>query len=236
MNCWNYFDRCYCINLKHRTDRRRLSELQFHKVGLLKRMEYVTAEQHPQNSEQGIFLSHMRCIQKGLESNAQCIAVFEDDVVFENFDPERVNQSVQFINRLDQWEVLFLGCLVSGSWSTASPAVRKIHYSSLAHAYVLKRPFAEKLIKIQWSGKPFDAMLRDLVQRAYAIYPSIAFQSNARSDNHRLKRLDLLRRLCGGLQFIQRMNERCHRNFRMILLLHLLAISAVAGWLIWIGY
>jgi GR25 family glycosyltransferase involved in LPS biosynthesis len=232
MSCWDFLDKIYCITLEHRNDRRRRSEIQFARVGLLDRVEYVQCQPHPLNSEQGIYESHMHCVQKGLESNAQRIAIFEDDVVFDKFDPERVIESVRFLNRLDQWGILFLGCLVSRSYPTSSSVVRRIRYRSLAHAYILNRPSSEKLAKIQWSGKPFDAILQRFVRDSYAIYPSIAFQSNASSDNYRLKGLERFRRLCGGLGLIQKMNERYHRNFKAILLLHLLAALAVAGWLL----
>lgn len=232
MKCWDFLDKAYCISLRHRADRRRQSEIQFGLVGLLDRVEFVECTRHPQNSEQGIFESHLLCIRKGLESGARHMAVFEDDVIFDDFSPDRVTGSVRFLKSLDDWEVLFLGCLVSGSRSTASPAVRQVRYRSLAHAYVLNRPFAEKLDKIKWSGKPFDAMLQSFVRSPYAIYPSIAFQSSASSDNLRLKGLDRIRRLCGGLLFIQKMNERFHRNIKTIVLVHLLAALAIAGWLL----
>jgi GR25 family glycosyltransferase involved in LPS biosynthesis len=232
MNCWDFLDNIYCISLEHRTDRRRLSEIEFDKVGLLDRVEYIQARRHARNSEEGIYESHMRCIQKGLESNARRMAIFEDDVVFDGFDPYQVNKGMQFVESLDHWDMLFLGCLVSCSRPTASGVVRQVRYRSLTHAYVLNRPFAEKLAKIQWSGRPIDAIFQSLVQHSYAIYPSVAFQSNASSDNWRLQVLDRVRRLCGGLRFIQKMNERYHRHFKAILLVHLLAALALAGWLL----
>ena len=232
MSCWNFIDRLYCINLRNRPDRRRRSASQFEKIGALKSIEYMTTERHPQNSEQGIYESHIHCIQKGLEAQARSIAVFEDDVVFENFDPERLENCVRFIIDQPHWDALFFGCLVTRSWPTSSSAVRRIHYRSLAHAYVLNRPFAEKLVKIPWSGRPFDAILHDFVRSAFVVYPSFAFQGSTRSDNYRLRRLDLFRRVCGGLKFIQKMNERFHTNYRSILFLHLLVAVGIAGWLI----
>jgi GR25 family glycosyltransferase involved in LPS biosynthesis len=232
MNCWDALDKIYCISLEHRTDRRRLSKIEFGRVGLLDRVEYVKVRQHARNSEEGIFESHMRCFQMGLAAGARRIAIFEDDVVFGGFDPRRVNKGMQFMDGLDHWEMMFLGCLVSRSRPTASTDVRRVRYRCLTHAYVVNRPFAEKLVKIQWSGKPIDAIFHDLLRHGYAIYPSVAFQSNASSDNWRLKVLDRVRRLCGGLRFIQKMNERYHRHFKTILLAHLLAALALAGWLL----
>jgi hypothetical protein len=232
MNCWDALDKIYCISLEHRTDRRRLSEVEFGKVGLLDRVEYVKVRQHARNSEEGIFESHMHCFQLGLAAGARRIAIFEDDVVFDGFDPRRVKKGMQFVDGLDHWEMMFLGCLVSRSRPTASNDVRRVRYRCLTHAYVVNRAFAEKLAKIQWSGKPIDAIFYDLLRHGYAIYPSVAFQSNASSDNWRLKVLDRVRRLCGGLRFIQKMNERYHRHYKTILLVHLLAALALAGWLL----
>jgi hypothetical protein len=232
MNFWDFIDKAYCISLRHRADRRERSQLQFSGIGLLDRVEYVAAEEYPGDSEQGIYASHMRCIALGLEGGAQRIAVFEDDVVFRRFDPARVVQSFRFLKDLADWQVFFLGCLVSRSFSTECTAVRRVRYRSLAHAYVLNRAFAEKLVESEWTGKPFDAVLRDSARAAYALYPGVAFQSDARSDNHRLKGLDRFRRLCGGLGFIQAMNERCHRYFGIIVIFHLLAALALSGWLI----
>ena len=232
MNCWEFIDKAYCISLKHRSDRRQRSQSQFAGIGLLDRVEYVSAALYPGKSEQGIYDSHMRCITLGLETGAQRIAVFEDDVVFRRFEPARVVQSARFLQALEDWQVFFLGCLVSRSFSTRCDAVRRVRYRSLAHAYVLNRAFAERLIESKWAGQPFDAVLRDSAQASYALYPALAFQSDARSDNQRLWVLDRLRRLCGGLGFIQAMNERCHRHFRIVVIFHLLAVLAVSGWLI----
>lgn len=232
MSCWDFLDKVYCINLIHRTDRRSHAMNQFDRVGLKERVEYVPARVYAGDSEQGIFESHLLCIQNGLASQARCMAIFEDDVIFDAFDPERVKQGALFLAGRSDWEILFLGCLVSRSQATESPAVRLVRYRSLAHAYIINRPLAEKLAKIPWSGEPFDAMLQRFARRPYAIYPSIAFQSNARSDNYRLKWLETVRRLCGGLRFIQKANERYHRNFGLIVLLHLLVGLAVVGWLL----
>ena len=232
MSCWEFIDKAYCISLKHRTDRRQRSQLQFSDIGLLDRVEYVPAQQYPGDSEQGIYASHMHCIARGIDSGAQRIAVFEDDVVFHRFEPERMIQCARFLAAMTDWQVFFLGCLVSRSFPTRCAAVRRVRYRSLAHAYVLNRTFAEKLLESKWTGRPFDTVLRDSAQAAYAIYPGVAFQSDARSDNHRLWVLDRFRRLCGGLGFIQAMNERWHRHFKIVVIFHLLAALAVSGWLI----
>lgn len=231
-NCWDYFDQFYCISLVRRKDRRDNAEAEFANVGLGRRVAYHLVQAHPQNSEQGIYESHMDCIRKGLLAGARRTVIFEDDVVFNGFDPVRMGQCIDFLKTIDHWEILFLGCLVSRSRPTPNPAVLRVKYRSLAHAYVVNRPFAEALVKKQWSGRPFDAILQDSAKRAYALYPSVAFQNNAQSDNDRHKGLDKFRRLCGGLERIQKANERFQRHRKAIIFLHLLAVLGIIGWLI----
>jgi hypothetical protein len=70
-----------------------------------------------------------------------------------------------------------------------------------------------------------------LEQGLYACYPSFAFQSNAASDNYRLRRLDRFRRWCGGLRRIQKLNEFWHRHRTLLLMLHIVGL-AILLWLV----
>ena len=73
-------------------------------------------------------------------------------------------------------------------------------------------------------------MLQNLIQEPFVLYPSIAFQSNSPSDNSRHRTLDAVRRLIGGLRFIQIVNERYHRFRYAIIAAHLLVIGALILW------
>jgi len=208
-----------------RSDRRQQAVIQFEKVGLAGLAEFVIVQNHPVNCEQGIFESHQQCIRQGLQSNAQTIVVFEDDVNFENFDPKKLNDAIQFLKTHDHWNVLFFGCLVKGSRKTEYPSVLKIKYRTLAHAYVMNRAFAQIVAQQAWQGVAFDDLLHAYQENLYAIYPCFAFQSDSPSDNQNFIGLDRFRRLCGGLKRLQEMNERFHRHKPSIILAHVLAIG-----------
>ncbi len=226
-SCWDFFDKLYCISLEERTDRRAEAQNQFNKVGLGDRVEFVIVKKNHENSEQGIFDSHMGCIRKGLESGAANIVVFEDDVIFERFDPVKLKRCTEFLGRNGNWKAFFLGCLVTKSRRTGTRAIIRIRYRSLAHAYVLNRPFAEKLAAVPWRNIPFDSMLGEFDSDQYAIYPSIAFQNKTRTDNKRFEQMDKYRRLCGGLRGIQKMNELYNRFKPIVIALHILAFLAL---------
>ncbi|MBW2707814.1 MAG: glycosyltransferase [Deltaproteobacteria bacterium] len=225
---WEYFDKIYCISLDERSDRRKEANAQFDAVGLLENVEFVIVKKHPIDCEQGIFESHLLCMQKGIFAGADNIVIFEDDVCFDRFSPQALKSSIDFLSVEPNWKILFLGCMVRGSRKTENKSVLNIDFRSLCHAYVIKSGFAQQLVTDSWQKTPFDDMLRDLRDHHfYAVYPSFAFQGNSRSDNHRYLALDRFRRLCGGLRRLQKMNEFFHLNKRAIVMSHVLLAMAL---------
>jgi GR25 family glycosyltransferase involved in LPS biosynthesis len=209
---WAFFDKAYCISVDERKDRREEAENQFRKVGLADKVEFVIVKRHPIDAEKGIFESHMACLQSGIRDHARTILIFEDDVVFERFNPRVLEDCVRFLSTTSSWKIFFFGCLSSGSEKTMHDSVLKVRYRSLTHAYVVNREYAEILVALPWNHMPYDLLLRSLAEDYYAAYPSFAFQSNARTDNTRTLKIDRMRRLCGGLLRIQKMNEFYYRN------------------------
>ena len=223
--CWECFDKIYCISLHERDDRREQAKDQFRAVGLADRVEFVVVRKHPVDCEQGIYESHILCMQKGLRANSGNIVIFEDDIIFDRFSLDTLDKCIDFLATNTDWKIMFLGCMVRKSAKTDNSSVLKIKFRSLCHAYVLTREFAETIVKIPWQQIPFDDLVRDIKDdRMYAVYPSFAFQSNSRSDNQRYLPLDRFRRLCGGLRGLQKMNEFYHSNKTLIIGAHILLV------------
>jgi GR25 family glycosyltransferase involved in LPS biosynthesis len=224
---WGFFDRIYCISLENRADRREQAEKQFAAVGLLERVEFVLVTKHPQNREQGIFESHIQCLKKGLATGAETILIFEDDVFFKNFDPDALTGACSFLKEHGDWNALFLGCITSGSLKITQNSLATIHYRCLSHGYALNRDFAKKIIQEKWRNIPYDTMLKHYNSNFYALYPMCAFQGLSETDNQTVA-IDRLRRLFGGLPFIQRANEFYQNHKRPLIAVHLV-IFLLAG-------
>lgn len=224
---WDYFDKFYCISIEERADRRADARDQFDKVHLSDKVEFVIVHKHPDNCEEGIYNSHMACIKKGLQAGADNIVIFEDDIRFDRFSPAGLKSCVDFLAGTDNWNALFFGCLVSNSHKTENPAVVKIKYRCLAHAYVLNRRFAELLIKNPWQGIPYDHVLKNGPGHFYAAYPAFAFQSNSLTDNSAKMSLDRFRRIFGGLERIQKWNEFYHRHRVAVITAHLIVLLII---------
>jgi hypothetical protein len=206
-NPWDFFDRLYCISLEEREDRRQSAKASFAKVGLTGKVEFVIVKKHPLNVMQGMYESHMTCLRNGLEAGAKNIVVFEDDVVFDRFNAERLKECTKFLAENPNWKVLLLGALLNSSSKTTNPCVQKVRYRSLAHAYALNRHYAETLAYQPWQGIINDTLFRPLKNDIFAVYPMCAFQEDFTSDNDKYRGLERFRRLLGGLKRIQKANE-----------------------------
>lgn len=229
---WDLIDRIYCISLAERNDRQASAKKQFGRVGLENKVAFHRVQRHPTDGEQGIFESHQACLKMGLADGARQILVFEDDVVFGTVDARRLREGITFFLDRSDCQTLFLGCLAGRSWTTGTPGVRRVRYRCLAHAYLVKASLARRLAEEPWRGIPWDVILRKNAQNAFALYPSIAFQSNSPSDNHGHRTLEKVRRIFGGLRVIQVVNERYHRFRYAIITAHLLLAGAVILWLL----
>lgn len=231
---WRYFDKVYCVSLDERPDRRDMARCQFELVGLSRLVEFVIVKKHPGSRERGIFESHMTCLDLGLEARASNILVFEDDIVFEGFAPTTLQRCVNFMADDTDWDAFFFGCLTKKIALTRNPAVVRVVYRSLAHAYAVRRAFAEQIISQQWRDIPFDSMLARLSGNYYAVYPGFAFQSGASSDNHQQLNRERFRNLCGGLRRIQKANEFYNFHKSAIVLIHLVVLLAILIFLFWL--
>ena len=222
---WEYFDKIYCISLDERADRREQAKAQFKAVGLADKVEFVIIKKHPVDCEQGIYESHLLCMEKGIRAHADTIVIFEDDIIFDRFNPDTIEKFIDFLATNTDCKIMFLGCMVKKSAKTDNRSVLKVRFMCSCHAYVITREFADTIVKMTWEKKPFDDMLRDMKDdQMYAVYPSFAFQSNSRSDNQRYLPLDRFRRLCGGFRRLQKMNEFYHYNKTFIIGAHILLV------------
>ena len=228
---WSFFAAIYCISIADRIDRREEAKMQFAAVGLLERVEFVLVPRHPENREKGIFESHMLCLKKGLAAGAQHIMIFEDDVFFRDFDSRTLAEACLHLDRLGNWNALFLGCLTSASRKTGVKSLVSISYRCLAHAYILNAPFAGRIVEQKWNKIPYDGLLQKNNEDFFAISPMCAFQGLSASDNQTLV-IDRLRRMLGGLPFIQKMNET-YQNHKPLFLAFHLAVFLGLGLLAW---
>ena len=140
----------YVINLPHRKDRRSEAEKELKKIGLCDNLvEFLPAKMTMRNGLIGCGFSHAFALSKFLfESEGDACVIFEDD--FHIVEPDKFNErTAEVLASEDGWDVLFLA---SNQAIPVAPTkfsgVYKIHNAQTASAYVVKRAYAPKLIKL----------------------------------------------------------------------------------------
>lgn len=185
MSLWTDIDVIRCINLREREDRFRSSSLVFSRLGIP--VQYYAAERHPGGGEQGCYESHIAVIREAYEGGAETLLVFEDDVeIAPSYDGRYLETVRSFLRSGIPWDLLYLGMNpeIFKKRTTKVPGIAgpgsiyKVS-SLLAHAYLISRPFMEKLVKgSSYVGVPIDVVYM-YNKRAYGLYPSLFFQDTS---------------------------------------------------------
>ena len=97
-NPFDFFDKIYCINLDHRTDRWSSAQIEFSKLGIADRVERVSAvnregvkQKHgdlvthlsnPKLGQLAVTESSRKCIDDAIKCGARNCLTFQDDVCF----------------------------------------------------------------------------------------------------------------------------------------------------------
>jgi hypothetical protein len=223
---WSFVDRIYCLTLEHRHDRREQATEQFRNAGLGGRVEFLISQKHPTNAEHGNFIAQMKALRAGVDAGAQIIAIFEDDIILDRLTVKKLKDAARFVHSDEEWNILFLGCFVKWSRRTPWRSIIKIRFRSLTHGYIIRREFAVKLLQIPWPGRCLDDLIESMNDPGvYAVYPSIAFQSNSRTDNDKQIFNDRFRRALGGLRPLQKWNEFATLHFRLLIVVHAIILA-----------
>ncbi|MCK9326920.1 MAG: glycosyltransferase family 25 protein [Bacteroidales bacterium] len=154
MSLYNDLFNCsYCINLEKRKDRWESVSAEFRKVGItIERIEAIygsTLTECPNmlsRGEYGCLLSHIKAIEAGISSGAERFVIFEDDVVFSsmfNFLFDRWYLEIPL-----DWRVINFGVRNKMKPLEIGKHVRKLCQFWNAHAYAVKRVYAQELVNL----------------------------------------------------------------------------------------
>lgn len=188
-------DKIYLINLPHRTDRLRISKIQFAKAGIenytifpaidARRLKLKGTTEDNQGLI-GCFLSHYFILQEALINKYKRIVIFEDDMILANDFKDKFEEAMKQVP--DKWQLLYLGyyertgqgkiqvseniTIPKNTWGTHAYMVQndgiKIMYDNLQQI--------KTHIDIQIGTDIMPKMY------TYCISPAICYQSGIKSD------------------------------------------------------
>ncbi len=207
-NPFDFFDRIVCINLDSRPDRWALACEEFDNVGIRHRVQRLPAITGNNDNKKNLILSVLTAIRDAEESGLDNLLIFEDDVIFKNYDPGFLQCSIDTLRKVD-WNLFYLGGNLEISrkflfqldpiqiisrwlwkldmWVTTAHAIA---YNSKIFNFMLSNPFldysfenAELTINgVYTHMENIDDLLATHVPRKFCVSELMCFQRKGLSD------------------------------------------------------
>ncbi len=180
MKFFEYFDKVYCINLKHREDRKLniLNECNKYNLGEVEFFDAINGNQL--NSPHaispgayGLILSNIEILKQSKQNNYKQIVIMEDDCYF-NEEILNINEYIKFLP--EDWDMFYLGGNHNTHLNNTSPPLQinakiiKLHLTYSTHFIAIKSRMFDPLIKAISTFKyPLDVIYTG-AQKKYNVY------------------------------------------------------------------
>ena len=212
----------YCINLKHRTDRKQHSIQEFKKVGIPK-VIYLPFVKDIRGGAYGCFDSHMKIWNDFLTTfpEEKYAFVFEDDFVYSSKDPGLFKEATAYIEQhYEKVDVLFLHTYCVKVEDPINTKSFTRGYGFGTHAYVITRHYIESIRRDgklpEPNGRHIDFEMTFNGNKKNILYSEKMFYTNQpcftqlidKSDNYvnmmdKLFRFDVNQNLDGPLSILR---------------------------------
>ena len=196
MKLFEYFDKTYCINLKHREDRMLSfnNEVRKYDLGDYTRYDATLGSLIRKNigsrlmdGEIGLIKTNIDILEESKKNNYNSILIIEDDCYFTD-DVLNINELMKFVP--DDWDMLYFGGNHNTHMGLNPPKqinefVVKVYHTYTTHMVAIKSHLFETIISsISNYTNPIDVIYAQLQKRynAYCFYPGFAKQQNGFSD------------------------------------------------------
>lgn len=195
MRYFETFDKVYCINLKHREDRKQniISECEKYNLGEITFFEAINGNTVPQRFNiskgcVGLIMSNIEIINDAKKNDYETILILEDDCYF----TDEILKINDYLNVLpDDWDMFYLGGNHNVGWKGIKPPepinekIIKLHHTFTTHFIALKKHMYDVILnEIKNFNQPIDVVYTTL-QKQYNVYctsVNIAKQINGYSD------------------------------------------------------
>lgn len=176
---WSFIPKVICINLIDRPDRKKHAILEFHRVGLCQKVEFLITERpraeqlssendNKQIGTMGCWKSHSEAAGIIFYENLKFGLIFEDDVLFDE-DLLKIERGLKTLKEFiltgeHVWDIIYLGCW--SFWikptkfihSRGESVVQKCH-ARCFHGYCLSKNFAKKITQESWENQQHEKPL-----------------------------------------------------------------------------
>lgn len=144
---WDYFKEIYCINLDRRTDRWENAQKEFESVGVLDRVQRISAVNNP-DGRIGLIKSFLKIFKDVKERNIENVLIFEDDVQFlQNNNPiETLENAISQVGKIE-WSLFYLGANTHEKCNLFRPNLILLRNAFSAHAVAYSHKTYKQIIE-----------------------------------------------------------------------------------------
>jgi GR25 family glycosyltransferase involved in LPS biosynthesis len=185
MKITDFFDKIYCINLEHRSDRWELALNEFKKIGIENGVIRFNAVYNKENGALGCRDSHLKVIQDAKDNNYERILIFEDDVLFLDNDISLIENTLDQLNEFD-YDIFYLGATVApniGFFTQESENIVKTNFAYTTHSYSITSKNYDFILKNSINYGIVDVFYNQFIVplgKSYVANPMLTIQQ---SDN-----------------------------------------------------
>jgi hypothetical protein len=184
-------EKSYCISLERRPDRWETVKKEFDSNEIFVERFFATDGQLLENTSQffykgeaGALDSHRRVLKDAIDNDLDCVAIFEDDVMFvDNFNEKFENYYSEIPS---DWETIGLGYnKPSGHWNKISNNVSRLRNVYCAHAFLIKRNAIEYSYNLMLNNTLQADVYYGMSQEVfptYGLFNALAVQRAGYSD------------------------------------------------------
>lgn len=194
MNVLNqFFDKIYCINLDHRTDRWKNCENQFlaKNIKNVERITPVNVQNDKsigvnRHGEWSLIKTHIKIIEESKKIGYKNILILEDDFEICDLHPNYTKKSFEerFSDGLENlplgWDMLFLGnSTITQDYKHINGEIYKLGFCHCAHSVGINHSIYDTILNIlQTADEPVDVMYSRLMKdfNIYGYKPNLVSQ------------------------------------------------------------
>jgi len=192
-----FFDKIYCINLDHRTDRWEECIEMFNHYGLdVERVSPFPPDEEPicciTKADLSLIKTAKKIIEVSKQNNYKNVLILEDDVEFCDYLKDYTGESIEKrfndnINFLpEDWDVLYLGSGIdTGNKSLISGEMYKVGFAHTTHAVGISSKFFDVIISyFENPQEAIDIIYSRLMgeYKMYSFFPNLMSQRPSFSD------------------------------------------------------
>ena len=168
----------FCINLKHRKDRKKKMTKQFKKYKM-NNVEFFTARLHSDGGVAGCRDSHLQLIKQAKKMNISCVMILEDDLEF--------NQNLHNLPTVPtDWQMLYLGGTLTSNVGESDEKWVRIKDCWTTCGYIIHRDLFDTVINdLENYNQEVDRYFVEKIQYdhpCYLVNPLLVKQRNDYSD------------------------------------------------------